>query len=209
MARQVLGLDPDKPTILFTAGDLNQKRKGAIYFREAVNILARSHNEKTCLLLVGGGAMDWKAPESFEVRNLGSLEDDLHLMLAYSAADIFVLPSLADNLPNTMLESMACGTPVVAFNVGGIPDAVRHMATGYLAAPQDAADLAQGIKTLLSNPDLCRNLAERARKTVEQEYNQELQAERYLRLYAEVIGQHESAQARPNSSLRSWIESPI
>src|SRR5204863_79339 len=81
------------------------------------------------------------------------------IALSYAAADFFVLPTLAENLPNAAIESLACGTPVVSFDVGGMPDAVRHMETGYLAKLADADALAEGIRTLLMDETLRQNLS--------------------------------------------------
>jgi len=105
----------------------------------------------------------------------------------YSAADVFVLPTLAENLPNGVLESMSCGTPAVTFDVGGCREAVRHMETGYLAAYGDSGDLACGIKLLLNDRELHRRLAVRCREVAESEYSLELQAQRFLSLYRGII----------------------
>ena len=106
------------------------------------------------------------------------------MSLAYSAADIFVLPTLAENLPNGILESMACGTPAVAFEVGGVPDLVRHGETGHLARAVTAQALADGIENLIQRPELREALGRRAREIAERDYSSELEARRFLELCA-------------------------
>lgn len=85
------------------------------------------------------------------VHSVGRLNDEYSLSLLYNAVDIFITPSLADNFPNTILEALACATPVVAFNTGGIPDLVKHKLTGYLAEYKSSKSLAQGIEWILAH----------------------------------------------------------
>ncbi|MFN2468624.1 MAG: glycosyltransferase family 4 protein [Gaiellaceae bacterium] len=164
-ARRRLGLDPERPLVLFSAPDLADRRKGAAIFREAVARLADAELQVVSL----AGAAD---PE---------------LALHYAAAEVFVLPTLADNLPNAAIESLACATPVVSFDVGGVPDAVRHLETGYLAPAGDAAGLAEGIRALLSDGELRSRLSARAREVAESEFAAELEARRFAELYEELV----------------------
>jgi glycosyltransferase involved in cell wall biosynthesis len=106
---------------------------------------------------------------------------------AYADADLFVLPTRADNLPNTVLESLACGTPVVSFDVGGVGDAVRHLGTGWLAPPEDVESLATGIRTLLADDELRARLGRNARALAEQEWDSRVEAERFAALYEELV----------------------
>jgi glycosyltransferase involved in cell wall biosynthesis len=135
------------------------------------------------VLTIGGGGQHWQAPPPFMTHALGRLSDDAALARAYAAADVFVAPALADQLPNTILESMACGTPVVAFAVGGILEAVTHRETGYLAQPKDAADLAHGIELLCTDTALARACAERGRHRMVQDFILALQTQRFLECY--------------------------
>jgi len=123
---------------------------------------------------------------SVPVTAIDMVKDDYLLAALYSAADLFVHPALADNLPNGVLESLACGTPVVAFDVGGVGEAVRPMETGYLARCRDARDLAPGMACLLDDPDLRRQLGLRCREIAEAEYDMGLQAKRFEDLYQSV-----------------------
>ena len=105
----------------------------------------------------------------------------------YSAADIFALPTLAENLSNALLESSACGIPAVSFDVGGVPDVVRHLDTGYLAPVGDADGLADGIRLLLREQDVRARLGENARRLAEREFSLESQATSFGELYEELI----------------------
>ncbi len=111
----------------------------------------------------------------------------IQLALAYSAADVFVIPSLEDNLPNTVVEAMACGVPVVGFDIGGIPDMVEHKKTGFLVKPKDIAGLIEGIDWVISSPDSGTNLSEQCREKVEKEYALEVQAKAYHELYNGIL----------------------
>lgn len=153
-AREMLGLDPQKRYILFGAftgaGDI---RKGFPYLHQALQHLSPGDHPDLELLVMGGGSGTSRMIEDipFKVSLLGRLHDDVSLQMVYNAADVFVTPSLADNLPNTIVESLSCGTPVVAFaGIGGIADMVRHRENGYLAEPRNARDLAEGIAWALS-----------------------------------------------------------
>ncbi len=177
-ARRALGLDPMRPLVLFAAAE-RSRRKGGAVVAEAVAQL-------------DGAVVDFAVagPEppglARSVRALGVLEPE-RMALAYAAADLFLLPALAENLPNTAVEAMACGTPCVAFDVGGIPDAVRHLETGWLAPAGDAAALAEGICALLGDDELRGQLARTCRDVAEREFSDRLEASRFAELYEEVI----------------------
>ncbi|RPJ77659.1 MAG: glycosyltransferase, partial [Alphaproteobacteria bacterium] len=124
---------------------------------------------------------------SFDVIYLGRLYDDFTLALTYSSADVFVAPSLEDNLPNTVLESLSCGTPVVAFNIGGMPDMIEHQINGYLSKPEDADSLAIGIKWVLEDSNRTPELRIASREKSLKEYILETQAKRYKNLFDSLI----------------------
>jgi glycosyltransferase involved in cell wall biosynthesis len=113
--------------------------------------------------------------------------NDRFLSLVYSAADVFVIPSLQDNLPNTVMEAMACGTPVVGFDVGGIRDMVRAGRTGVLTGPGDVDALQTALTKILTSPQMRRGMSEEARRVALSEYPLLLQAERYGMLYKELV----------------------
>lgn len=147
-----LGLDPGKQYILFGAATIKNVMKGYPYFKEAVEMLGGDlDREKVEIILFGktrGGEAD---VFPLKTRNIAFVSSEEKLAHLYSAAHLFVIPSLQDNLPNTILESMLCGTPVVGFRTGGIPEMINHRVNGYLAEYKSARDLAQGMRWILSS----------------------------------------------------------
>ncbi len=149
LARELLGLPKDVPLLLFGAiGGGQDPRKGFDLLQAALQHLRGEIPE---LQLVVFGQLPPQTPPDlgFPIHYTGHLHDDLSLRALYSAADAFVLPSRQDNLPNTGVESLACGTPVVAFDACGLPDIVTHKETGYLARAFDDVDLATGVAWVL------------------------------------------------------------
>ena len=138
------------------------------------------------LLALGGG--NPTLPADIPHKVVGKVADDRFLSFVYSAADVFVIPSRTDNLPDTVLESMACGTPCVGFDVGGIPDMIRPGETGLLAEPFDVDELGAAAASLLTNDAERTRLSGNCRRVVEAEYPLDVQAGRYLDLYARVTG---------------------
>ncbi len=187
-ARQILGVEEEKLIILFGAmNSTADRRKGFQHLTAALKELAAHRLAKSFHAVVFGSTDsayqdDFGLPATY----FGNLHDDVSLALLYSAADVFVAPSEQDNFPNTVLESLACGTPVVAFSIGGMPDLVEHKSTGYLARPFESRDLAHGIAWTLSDEDRLRRMSEGARHKAEQEFSNTLQAERYNSLYREL-----------------------
>jgi glycosyltransferase involved in cell wall biosynthesis len=177
-ARSNLGITPDAKVILFAADGINVRRKGLHLLLDAVKGL---QSKRVVLLSLGPG--DAPTVEGFDCRHLPPLDDDERLSSVYGAADIYVAPSECDNLPNTVLESIACGVPVAAFAVGGIPDAVRPGVTGCLARMGDVADLRDAIDRLLERDDERAQMAKACRRIAVEEYGLEVQARRYVELY--------------------------
>jgi glycosyltransferase involved in cell wall biosynthesis len=178
-ARQRLGLDPDGTYVLFGAASPAVRRKGYAYLVQALRRLRGQ-----CTLLVYG-ADEMQGAGGLTVQSLGKL-DESGLLTAYAAADVFVVPSLEDNLPNTVMEAMACGLPVAAFDAGGISDMIEHGKTGYLAQIRVSEDLAQGIVYCLTHHD---ELAASARKKVEILYTNAAVARQYIDLYEKALSQ--------------------
>lgn len=186
LARQRFGLDPARPVIFFNASSVRLARKGAAYLAEALTRLEVGE-PRPVLLVAGRDSEGWPGVHGYRTVALGHTDDDHALAAAYAAADVFVLPTLAENLANSLLESLACGTPVVSFAVGGVPEAVRHLETGYLAGSRDAADLARGLQLLLEDGALRERLARRGREVAVGEYGLDLQARRFASLYEDVL----------------------
>lgn len=150
IARQILKLPLNKKIILFGAnGGKSDKYKGWNYL---VSAISKLENKDVIIVLFGGDICDDEKKQlKYPTYSLGYLHDEYSTILAYNSADVFVIPSLAENFPNTILESLSCGTPVAGFNVGGIPDLIIHKQNGYLAEYMNIKDLANGINWILEN----------------------------------------------------------
>ena len=177
-ARHTLGLPLDKKLVLFGAGNLRDERKGFRFLVEALRGLNGAE-----LVVFGKNDPEALAGLPFPVHNLGVISTERGLMAAYNAADVLVVPSLEDNLPNTIVEALACGTPVVGFATGGIPEMILPQKTGWLAPPRDSAALAEGLRWALfaENPEARRAAA---RAFALENYAEALVEEQYRRVYA-------------------------
>jgi glycosyltransferase involved in cell wall biosynthesis len=170
----------------------NDKHKGTSYLIDALNDLASrpgidKHNIE---LVIFGNKANADMPEfPFKTTFLGSINNDSHLAKCYSAADVFIAPSLEDNLPNTVMESLSCATPVVAFKTGGIPDMVRHLENGYLAEYKSAEDLATGIEWLYHD-EHAPEIQKAARRSILMHFSEEVVAAQHLQLYQELLNRH-------------------
>jgi glycosyltransferase involved in cell wall biosynthesis len=191
-ARASLALPQDKKLVLFGANQfMKDRNKGFHLLVQALNELAGSKWRDSVELVTFGSPEPVPAPElSLKARYLGWFSDDISLVRIYSAADVFVLPSIRESLGYTVMEAMACGTPCVSFNQGGVPDLIDHQHNGYLATPFKPADLAQGITWVLENDERRKGLSLQARQKVEQEFAVGKVAERHIALYQE-LSEHE------------------
>jgi glycosyltransferase involved in cell wall biosynthesis len=179
-AKDELSINPEHCVIMFGAEDITNPRKGFEYLWQALPMLADL--PVTCALF-GNGELPKTNHKMPEIRRLGFLSNDEQKALVYSAADMFVLPSLEDNQPQTALEAMACGTPVVAFEAGGVPEYVIDRVTGRLAEPRNTDQLAQIMRQLCLNPFERSSLGIAAREMIEQRFDKFHQASNYQRLY--------------------------
>lgn len=189
LARQLLNLPLNKKLILFGAvTGTSDKRKGFHLLLAAIQKLNQYTSKEDIELVIFGTSQPSEPPDfGLKTYYLGALSDDIALSLVYSSADVFVAPSVEDNLPNTIVESLACGTPCVGFKIGGIPDIIDHGENGYLAQPAEPEDLAVGIAWVIDNSSSdSSKLHEQAREKVEREFNLETQALRYLSLFTEI-----------------------
>jgi glycosyltransferase involved in cell wall biosynthesis len=189
MARQILNLPQDKKLILFGAvRATSDRRKGFHLLQPALHQLRQiTQHDNIQLVIMGAPAPPQPLDLGFETHYLGTLRDDYSLALAYAAADVFVAPSVQDNLPNTVLEAIACGIPCVAFDIGGMPDLIKHKQNGYLALPYETEDFARGINWVLGDRDRWQKLSEASRSKAEQEFSLTLQASRYRDLFQEIV----------------------
>lgn len=189
VCRNIIGLPPDVNIILFGAmGATTDKNKGFDLLREAMLKLTSQVIDKPSMLVVFGAVCPINLPDfNMEVRFLGTLADDISLSVLYSAADVMVVPSRQENLPNTIMEAMACGTPAVAFRTGGIPDLIDHRKSGYLAEPFDTDDLAEGIRWVLHKKDHSNEIGKLCRDKVMREFSLEVVSSNYIKLYSDLL----------------------
>jgi glycosyltransferase involved in cell wall biosynthesis len=190
VARKLLNLPQDKQLVLFGAarGAVGDSRKGFHLLHAALQNLSQSGWQDRIELVVFGASQSDRAIDlGFKAHYLGRFHDDISLALVYSAADVMVVPSIQEAFGQTASESLACGTPAVAFNATGLKDIVVHQQNGYLARPFEMEDLAQGIAWVLEDRDRHQKLRYHARQTAEKEFTPELQAHRYLSLFTEIL----------------------
>jgi len=192
-AKAKLGLNPDK--FILMSGFMPSRKdlhKGTPYLIEAIELFIRDHQvSPDSVELVVFGNRDEKNVPEFPIHTtfLGTIADDEKLALCYSAADVFLAPSLEDNLPNTVMESLACGTPLAAFTTGGIPDMVKHKNNGYLAEYRSSADLAAGIAWIYNYPNRAE-LNFNARQTIEEHFSESIIAGQHIELYKSLLDNH-------------------
>lgn len=185
--RSILGIPNDRKVLMFGADNLGDSRKGINLLIEALQTLPQSLKQEILLLTFGHGGETISETVGISSLNLGYVSNDRLKAIAYSAADLFIFPTRADNLPLVLQESMACGTPMVSFKIGGVSDLVRHDITGYLANPEDIQDFRNGIVQLLENADSREKMSQTCRAIALQEYSLQLQTERYIELYHQIL----------------------
>ena len=179
-ARRALGLPLDKKLILFASQRVTNEYKGMRYLVDACRQL--DGPGQLGVMILGGHAEEVVGQLALEALPIGYVNDEQRIVQVYQAADVFVLPSLSENLPNTIMEAMACGVPCIGFNVGGIPEEIQHKRTGYVAAYRDAADLARGLRWVLNEAD--REALRRAcLQHVAAHYSEQQVAKRYIEAY--------------------------
>jgi glycosyltransferase involved in cell wall biosynthesis len=183
--RKELNLPFDKKIILFAAAKASDKRKGLDYLVEASHLL-KNHSKDIIFLIAGNRSQEIEKKFALPVISMGYIAPE-NMPALYNAADLFVSPSLQDNLPNTIMESMSCGTPCIGFNTGGIPQMIDHLINGYISKYKDPQDLAKGISWILFNNDI-NQLKEYARKKVVENYSNEIVARQYIEIYKNARG---------------------
>ncbi|MBD1845988.1 glycosyltransferase family 4 protein [Cyanobacteria bacterium FACHB-63] len=187
--RAELGIDSNRKVLLFVSQCLKDVRKGGDLLLQAIQNLPASLKSEILLVTIGENTVS-DHTFGIETRNLGYVSDDSTKVTAFSAADLFVFPTRADNLPLVLQESLACGTPMVSCRVGGVPDLVRPGETGYLAEPEDAHDLSRGIVKLFEEDELRDRMRHTCREIAVREYALSLQVEQYSKLYYQLLEQN-------------------
>jgi glycosyltransferase involved in cell wall biosynthesis len=187
-ARAKWGIKADAKIVLFGAANINHVRKGISYLIDALNLLKTENagTENVEVVIFGKNKHFDTSTLPFPVYQLNTITSPTDLADIYSMADVFVSPSTEDNLPNMIMEAMSCGTPVVAFNTGGIPDLIDHQVNGYMAEFKSFTDLAMGIKDVLNSANHDR-YATAARDKVKRMFNNEKVARQYMQLYQSVL----------------------
>ena len=188
-ARLYAGLPEGKKLILFVSQRVTDKRKGMDYFITAINKMVEAHPEMkdNCgIAILGGKAEELADKLPLPSYPLGYVSEEKKIASIYNSVDLFVLPSLEDNLPNTIMEAMACGVPCVGFNTGGIPEMIDHLKNGYVAEYKSSDDLARGIHWVLSEADH-QSLSNEAMKKVNQCYSQYAVAMKYIEAYNQAM----------------------
>ena len=186
--RTELGLPQDKRLLLFGAANINDVRKGIRYLREALSILHDSFpkiSEMIELVVFGNDKNINESTFSFKTHSMKFISSPEMLVKIYNAADAFILPSLQDNLPNTVVESMSCGTPVVGFSTGGVPEMIKHNETGFLSEAKNSLSLADGIYNILffSNNDT----REKVRQSSIAQFAESRVANMYINVYENAL----------------------
>jgi glycosyltransferase involved in cell wall biosynthesis len=188
LARQLLNLPQDKALVLFGAvGGGDDPRKGSDLLIAALQRLKTELAQDLELVIFGQSRPASVVELGFPIRYTGHLHDEISLALLYSAVDVFVAPSRQDNLPNTVVEALACGTPTVAFKIGGMSDLIQHHRSGYLALPYDINDLAKGIQWVVERQSQDSNLGIAARQSAELTFHPRIVAKQYDAVYQAAI----------------------
>jgi len=184
--KEKYGVPQKHKVILFLAANLADERKGFYYFAKALDCLRKTNPhlaDNITTLLIGENGKGASEFLPTEVKNLGSTKDISKLVEYYNVADVFVSASLADNFPSTSLESLACGTPIVAFDVGGVSEIVIHNKTGLLSKSKNAGDLARNIGKILTDKGLHSSLSMECRNYAINSFSMEEFLNSYLELF--------------------------
>jgi len=188
-----LGLDSSKKYILFGAASVKNLYKGFSYFLEAIKLMSQDTEaiEGVEIILFGKTGEDVSKLFPLPVHNIDYISSTQTMVELYSLAHLYVISSLQDNFPSTIIESMLCGTPVVGFRTGGIPEMIGHFEDGYLAEHLSPSDLAEGMKWILSY-DAYQALSDKARSAAVRRFSMERSAELHVELYRKVLNNSHS-----------------
>jgi glycosyltransferase involved in cell wall biosynthesis len=179
-SRELLNIHKDKKVILFVADSIDNNRKGFVFLKKAFEQLA---DPNLFLCSIGNKNSDLESLDT--ILELGPIYDERMMSVAYSAADVFVIPSLMDNMPNTVLESLMCGTPVIGFPVGGIPDMIQDGINGFITDEISVSSLVKTINKFLNNPS-CFDPIE-IRNDAVKKHDQKVQSQQYIDLFESTL----------------------
>jgi glycosyltransferase involved in cell wall biosynthesis len=190
VVREILGLPLHKKLIMFGAiNGTSDRNKGFDLLQKALQLYREHTADETEIVVLGATEPELAPDMSFKCNYAGILNDEIALSMYYSAADVFILPSLMDNSPNTVIESMACGVPAIAFAAGGALDMISHKDNGYLAKAYDPADLCEGINWILNKNGAAEYqvLSKNARALALAKYDIDKVGMAYKSLYEEIL----------------------
>ncbi len=181
------GINPQIHILLFAAMNVGEERKGFRFLQEALHLLKTQHPDfQLEIVVIGKVQPEILSALPYSVHAMGMIQDQEELIQIYGSADVFVIPSLEDNLPNTVMESLACGTPVAGFETGGIPEMVGHLEQGFIAPQGDSRKLAEGIYWVLNKAD-ASVLRQQAREKAASHYANALIAKQYIDIYQNML----------------------
>ncbi|MDO4764139.1 MAG: glycosyltransferase family 4 protein [Flavobacteriaceae bacterium] len=187
IARSLWNIPKDKEIIIFGAiSATSDPNKGYDLLKEAIKCLQIENLE---IIIFGSSTPKKEEQLNYKVTYIGRLYDDISLVTLYSSADVMIVPSKQENLPQTVTEAMACGVPVVAFNTTGIPTIIDHKIDGYLASPFDSEDLKNGIEWVLNNENY-EQLSKNARDKIERCFSDDVLIPKYIELYKSIINEN-------------------
>ena len=187
-SRKKYGLPSNKKILLFGGvNPLSAERKGYKLLSGVIEELSKSSINKDLALVVFGSTHNNKLNFNLPTYYVGKISSEKDLAEIYSAADIFIAPSIEDNLPNTVIESMSCGTPVVAFNIGGMSDMIEDKINGIIVNPFDNVLMAKEIVTILNDVEYQKKMSTEARKKVLKEFDINLVANKYRQVYKTIL----------------------
>ena len=193
LACRKLGLDSSKKYILFGAASVKNLYKGFSYFLEAIKLMSQDPEavEEVEIVLFGKTGEDVSQMFPLPTHNIEYISSTQTMVELYSLAQLYTISSLQDNFPSTIIESMLCGTPVVGFRTGGIPEMIGHFEDGYLAEHLSPTDLAEGMKWILSY-DPYQALSDKARSAAVRRFSRERSAALHVELYRKVLNKSRS-----------------
>ncbi len=191
-AREKCDLPQDKKLLLFGSVKITDKKKGIDYLIAACKEIVAAYPEfskELGVVIFGNQAEQYASLFPFPVYPMNYVSSEKELANIYNAVDLYVTPSLQENLPNTIVEAMSCGVPCVGFNVGGIPQMIDHLHNGYVADYKSAEDLANGIHWALTEGEY-ESLSEEARRKAVSSYSESIIAKKYIDIYNKVTGKN-------------------